>query len=231
MQNWHARIKFCSNRTRFSNASTPHVMNRGLTKLPWLFGRCFAMASHGIKRNSIWVLIRGERTYIASYVPGPKYGFSIDWNAVGEGEEKSKLTCVTPNCVQKHVRMQKPKLSRSTTSLNPPRADFAYFASLLDLLPSWFSSCFSSSLSSFLPFWSSSPHTFLPSIIHFICSFIHFLPSLNPAFPSFSWFPFVVFLYFILFSWLMLACFLHFWSLAYFTFARLLPLLWLAHIG
>ena len=36
-----------------------------------------------------------------------------------EGEEKSELTCVTPSCVQKNVRMRKSKLARSTKVLKP----------------------------------------------------------------------------------------------------------------
>ena len=49
------------------------------------------------------------RTYVCTYpphVPRPKYGFSLDRSAVLEGEEKSKLTCVTPSCVQKNAKMQ-----------------------------------------------------------------------------------------------------------------------------
>ena len=54
----------------------------------------------------------------------------------------------------------------------------------------------------------------------FVPSFIRFFPSLIPAFPSFSRFPFLVLLSF--------RCVLYLCSLAYFTFARLLPKLLLA---
>ena len=36
----------------------------------------------------------------------PKYGFSLDRNVVLKGEEKSKLSYVTPSCVQNNVKMQ-----------------------------------------------------------------------------------------------------------------------------
>ena len=50
------------------------------------------------------------RTYLRMYapppVPRPKYGFLLDRNVILEGEEQSKLTCVTPSCVQKDAKMQ-----------------------------------------------------------------------------------------------------------------------------
>ena len=91
----------------------------------------------------------------------------------------------------------------------------------------------SSSLSSILPSLSCCPclspflHSF-HSFIHMIPSSIRFVPSLTSNFPSFSRFPFLVFLSFILGSLLMLACLLHFRSLAAFTFAHSLPVLLLA---
>ena len=38
--------------------------------------------------------------YVPPLSPGPKYGFSLERNAVIDGEEKSKLTYVTPSRVQ-----------------------------------------------------------------------------------------------------------------------------------
>ena len=42
--------------------------------------------------------------FIPPPVPRPKYGFSLDRHPVLEGEEKSKLTYVTPGCVRKLAR-------------------------------------------------------------------------------------------------------------------------------
>ena len=48
---------------------------------------------------------RGMHVCALPLSPRSKYGFSVDRNAVLEGEDKSKLTNVTPSCVPKNAKM------------------------------------------------------------------------------------------------------------------------------
>ena len=117
-------------------------------------------------KNQVEQLQEGNICTQNAHVPAPKYEFSLGRNAVGSGEEKSKLTCGRQSCVPKNDSMQNPKLLCSTSShlTNPPVADFACFASLL-YFPRFLSSC-SSFLFAFLPSLPTSLPCFLPFPSH-----------------------------------------------------------------
>ena len=59
-QSFSLAIKMLVDFADFSNTSTEHVMNRGPTKLTmsWCFGRCFPIASLGIKMNTPHVAVK-----------------------------------------------------------------------------------------------------------------------------------------------------------------------------